>query len=237
MSQPEFDRYSDEYAQLLKDPIRDYFSGEQSHFFHLRKRDLICQFFRRRAIRTENLHYLDLGCGKGELLRLLRPHFAYAAGCDPSSQMMASIDDIDTRLQANEGTIPFSDACFDFVTACGVFHHVPSANRASLVQEIIRVLKPGGIFAMIEHNPFNPVTRLIVSRTPVDVDAVLLKPAEAKQLMSSSGLWPDKVQYFLYFPVRIYEHGGKTIESFLTGVPLGGQYAVFGTKAGELAGR
>ena len=150
---------------------------------------------------------------------------------------MASIDDIDTRLQANEGTIPFSDACFDFVTACGVFHHVPSANRASLVQEIIRVLKPGGIFAMIEHNPFNPVTRLIVSRTPVDVDAVLLKPAEAKQLMSSSGLWPDKVQYFLYFPVRIYEHGGKTIESFLTGVPLGGQYAVFGTKAGELAGR
>jgi hypothetical protein len=42
------------------------------------------------------------------------------------------------------------------------------------MKEIQRVLRPGGVFSLIEHNPLNPVTRLIVSRTPVDGNAKLL---------------------------------------------------------------
>src|SRR5579864_4580295 len=40
MSQPEFDRYSPSYEELLKDPIRDRFTAGESAFFHVRKRDL-----------------------------------------------------------------------------------------------------------------------------------------------------------------------------------------------------
>ena len=37
-------------------------------FFHRRKGDLIRRFFRRRGVATSGLRYLDVGCGKGELL-------------------------------------------------------------------------------------------------------------------------------------------------------------------------
>ena len=46
MSQPEFDRYSGSYEELLKDPIRDRFMGAGPQFFHVRKRDLIREHFR-----------------------------------------------------------------------------------------------------------------------------------------------------------------------------------------------
>lgn len=230
MSQREFDRYSNSYAELLKDPIRDCFTGAQAEFFHVRKRDLIRDYFQRRRIDTRNMRYLDLGCGKGELLRLLQPSFGHVAGCDPSAGMLGALEGIDVCLQSEENKIPFPSGSFDFVTASAVYHHVPPPQRMTLTEEVKRVLKPGGVFAVIEHNPINPVTRLIVSRTPVDADAILLAASETRRLLASAGFAVDASDYFLYFPVQIYERGGRHLEKLLTKVPLGGQYAVFGIK-------
>jgi len=88
------------------------------------------------------------------------------------------------------------------------------------------VLRPGGWFAVIEHNPYNPVTRLIVSRTPVDAGAILLRPSETRRLLRDSGFRIDAQQYFLYCPERPYRQFGG-LESVLRAIPLGGQYAVF----------
>jgi len=90
-------------------------------------------------------------------------------------------------------------------------------------------LKPGGIFAMVEHNPYNPVTRYIVSRAPIDVGAVLLKAREARQWMSQSWLTPVSTQYFLYLPEMIYRRVGS-LERLMSKLPLGGQYVVFAKK-------
>ena len=196
-------------------------------FFHLRKRDLILDFFRRRGTDTKALAYLDAGCGKGELLTALRPHFGHAAGCDVSAEMMRSIQGIETRVQDDPMKIPFADASFDFITAVCVYHHVPPAARGALTVEIARALKPGGVFAIIEHNPVNPVTRLIVSRTPVDADAILLPAGETRRLLRGAGLGIAESRYFLYFPEKAYRPLGW-LERFLEKVPLGGQYAVFG---------
>ena len=68
----EFDHFSESYEELLNDPIRDRFSPGGTEFFHIRKRDLIREYFQRRQIDTKKLAYLDLGCGKGELATLLR---------------------------------------------------------------------------------------------------------------------------------------------------------------------
>jgi SAM-dependent methyltransferase len=225
-AQPEFDRYSASYDDLLKDPIRDSFAGSAA-FFHVRKRDLIRDYFRRRARDTRQMKYLDVGCGKGELLSLLGHDFAYAAGCDPSSGMLESVHDFTVRLQQNPGRIPFDDAQFDFVTTVCVYHHVPVGQRAALTHEIRRVLRPGGIFAVIEHNPFNPATRMIVRRTPVDADAILLPNSETRSLLERSGFAIDRSCYFLYLPERLYRRAAG-IENLLSRFPLGGQYAVFG---------
>jgi SAM-dependent methyltransferase len=228
MSRPEFDNYAATYEELLKDPIRDGFAGNPA-FFHLRKRDLIRDYFKRYAVDTRRLSYLDVGCGKGELMSLLAVGFSRVAGCDPSAGMLEAIHGVDVRVQQQPERIPFDDAQFDFVTAVCVYHHVPVAARAALTREVRRVLRPGGIFAIIEHNPYNPATRLIVKRTPVDVDAILLYPGETQSLLRSAGLAIRGTSYFLYLPEGIYRFAG-VVEDLLRHIPLGGQYAVFGRK-------
>jgi len=224
-----FDRLSPSYDELLRDPIRDRFTGHESAFFHRRKADLIRRFFRRQGQASSSLRYLDVGCGKGELLQLLQSDFKQTAGCDVSSGMMKGISGIETRVQKDPLQIPFGDAEFDLVTAVCVYHHVLPTARQTLTREIQRVLGPGGIFCMIEHNPYNPVTRLIVSRTPVDADAILLPAAEARQLTAGAGLAALEQDYFLYFPQTIYRYLGP-LEAVLSKIPLGGQYAVFSRK-------
>jgi len=107
-----------------------------------------------------------------------------------------------------------------------VYHHVEPELRDRLTAEARRVLKPGGVFAVIEHNPYNPATRLIVSRTPVDADAILLTADSTRSLMRRAGFQPHKTEYFLYFPERLYKTCGH-LEGLMRRLPLGGQYAVF----------
>jgi ubiquinone/menaquinone biosynthesis C-methylase UbiE len=232
----EFDSYSQSYEELLKDPVRDLFS-ENSEFFHLRKRDLLLAYFQSRTMNTPGLKFLDLGCGKGELLRLMQPYFGSVIGCDPSAGMLQGAElatnDVEVRLQTDLQKIPMEDSSVDCVTAVCVYHHVPPNARAALTREVYRVLKPKGVFAIIEHNPWNPVTRLIVSRTPVDADAVLLRPGETRTLLKQQAFTIDRERYFLYLPRSLYKKV-PLLEDALAGVPLGGQYAVFGIKSGPV---
>ena len=230
MIQPEFDRYSGSYEELLRDPIRDRFAGAGSEFFHIRKRDLIREYFRNRGIDPHRLRYLDMGCGKGELISMLRDDFGYVAGCDPSPRMLGFVNGLDTQVQEDPTIVPFENAAFDFISAVCVYHHVLPQARLAITREVYRVLRPGGVFAIIEHNPKNPVTRLIVSRTPVDAGAVLLKSCETKGWMLQAGFSLDLTRYFLFLPEALYKHGAHGLEHLLGRVPLGGQYAVFGRK-------
>jgi hypothetical protein len=91
------------------------------------------------------------------------------------------------------------------------------------------VLRPGGLFAIFEHNPWNPATRRIVSRTPVDANAVLLTAGETRALLQGAGLCVRKTCYYLYFPQSLYRRLAG-LERLLGAVPAGGQYAVFGQR-------
>jgi SAM-dependent methyltransferase len=226
----EFDAFADRYDQLLRDPIRERFVGADAQFFHARKYDLIRDFYGRRGTDTKGLAALDVGCGRGELLKLLRDEFAETAGCDLSREMLeggrVAEAGIEVRLQPSPTKIPFEDARFDLVTTVCVYHHVALHDRDALTAEVRRVLKPGGVFALIEHNPYNVATRIIVSRSPVDADAVLLRPVTARRLLERAGFRTLEHRYFLYFPKSVY-HRCRNLERALGHVPLGGQYAFF----------
>jgi SAM-dependent methyltransferase len=224
-SKPEFDQFSGAYGELLEDPLRQRFNGGAGAAFHVRKRDLIRDFFKRQRVATRKLRWLDVGCGKGELLTLLRDDFGEVCGCDPSAGMLEGAKGIQTYVQPDPPMLPFDDGRFDFVTAVCVYHHVAGNLRPTLTAEVRRVLRPGGWFAIIEHNPYNPLTRLIVSRTPVDADAVLLRPSETRRLLGG-GFRIEALRYFLYFPEGLYR-SFSGLERVLRGIPLGGQYAVF----------
>lgn len=227
--QREFDAYAPSYESLLRDPVRDCFSSRHTEFFHQRKRDLIAKRFARRGLDTGTWSYLDVGCGQGDLLRLLAPEFAVSTGCDPSAGMLREAGSGHIVFQDDPLRLPFEDASFDFVTAVCVYHHVPPGDRAALTREVYRVLKPGAVFCLIEHNPLNPITRLIVARSPVDVDANLLSHWGTWRLMRECGVELEETSFFMYVPEPLYRKA-PVLEEALKWLPLGGQYAVFGRR-------
>jgi len=224
----EFDKYAASYQELLDDPIRNRFAPGSAFFFE-RKWILIAEYCTRIGLETSNADWLDVGCGRGELLRLGKPHFRAVAGCDVSAEMMAACNDLAVKRQEHLESLPFDDASFDFITAVCVFHHVLPEQRPLLLRDMIRVMRPGGICCIIEHNPLNPVTQLIVHRTPVDADARLLSSGMTRRLMRSAGLSQCNVVHFLYFPAKLYARL-RGVEALFARVPLGGQYAVMARK-------
>ena len=228
MAREEFDEYAASYKDLLQDPIRDKFAADGA-FFAERKWILIRDFFARRKRDLGKMAWLDIGCGKGELLTLGQGTFHRVAGCDMSAEMLAGARGLDVTLQTDPKRLPYADRTFDFLTAVCVFHHVEPPHRPGLVAEMVRVLKPGGVLGILEHNPLNPATRIIVSRTPVDQNAILLMAGESEKLLRQSGLSQIESEYFLYLPEGLY-HSAAWVERVLRSVPLGGQYATFGQK-------
>jgi len=224
----EFDRLAPKYKELLNDSVRDYFAPG-SEFFVTRKMDMLLEFAASQGVDTRQITWLDVGCGQGDLLRAAKPHFARALGCDVSLGMIAECRDLEVVHQTNPLRLPFAEGSIDWVTAVCIFHHINPPERGPLAADIYRVLRPGGIFAIIEHNPFNPAVQLIVRRTPVDENAKLLTARTARHLIQTASIQTVATRYFLYAPQRIYDWVAP-VERALERVPLGGQYVVFGRK-------
>lgn len=226
---PEFDQYAADYRNLVRDPVRDRFARDAS-FFAKRKWILLKDFFARIRRPTGALSWLDVGCGDGDLLRYGKGSFAHLAGCDFSAKMLELARDLDeVRVQTDPARLPFDDSKFDLVTAVCVFHHVDPPMRPGLIAEMKRILKPGGVMCLIEHNAQNPVVRGMVKRIPVDANAILLKQNECRQLMQQAGMGWLETEFFLYLPQPLYKVFGS-LEVVGRRVPFGGQYAAFSSK-------
>jgi SAM-dependent methyltransferase len=231
---PEFERYAANYSDLLRDPIRDGFAGDPA-FFHRRKWMVIRDFLAGRNLDSSKLTWLDVGCGQGELIELAGSNFSRAVGCDPSRAMIKSSGSSEVYEQPSPTELPFADKSFDFITAVCVYHHVHGDARGQLTKSIHRVLKPHGLFCMIEHNPWNPLTQLIVKRCPVDAEAELLSASLARRLVRAADFEVLDTTYFLFLPEGIFQRMGA-VERTLRRCPLGGQFAVSFQKSSEPVG-
>jgi putative AdoMet-dependent methyltransferase len=99
---------------------------------------------------------LDIGTGTGNLaLRCLKKG-AYVIGIDPSRPMLAKARKKvkqNSRIEFNKVdnpflNIPYPDNYFDAVVSSYAFYHVPHRLKPRCVKEMIRVLKPGGVWAL-----------------------------------------------------------------------------------------
>ena len=144
-------------------------------------------------------------------------------GVDLSAEMVASAAKRNPDVEyvvSETSTFPFADASFDVAFASCVLHHVARGERAALVSEMARVVRPGGLVVVLEHNPVNPATRLVVARCEFDADAVLLGVRETRTLLATAGLTEVERAYLLFFPWR------NRFERRLARLPLGAQYYV-----------
>jgi SAM-dependent methyltransferase len=98
---------------------------------------------------------LDVGCGDGQISRLLsRAGAGRVVGVDPTWNQIA----VAARrgggpvfARAGAAHLPFAGAVFDAVVACLVFEHIREVDAA--ITEVARVLRPGGRFAFFLNHP------------------------------------------------------------------------------------
>lgn len=129
-------------------------------FFLGRHARLIAELARVSGARAGN-DVLDIGCGPGKLVRalgaLVGPE-GTAVGVDPS----ASAVDYNRRhdhfpnhryQQATAQGLTLPDTSFDVVTCTFVMHHVPEQHRCAAIEEMWRVLRPGGRLLLADADP------------------------------------------------------------------------------------
>jgi SAM-dependent methyltransferase len=118
---------------------------------------------------------------------------------------------------------------FDLAFCNGVFHHIPPAERTDAVATVWNALRPGGLFAFWENNPWNPATRYVMSRIPFDRDAITLIPPESRGLLKDAGFEVLRTDYLFIFPR--FMKWCRPLERLMTSWPLGTQYQVLCRKA------
>lgn len=93
-----------------------------------------------------------------------------------------------------------------------------------MVRRLRDSLSSGGLLALWENNPWNPGTRLVMSRVAFDRDAVTLSSREAARMVTAAGLGVVRTDYFFLFPRAL--RALRFLEPPLSKAPLGAQYQV-----------
>lgn len=141
---PQVSDTQDEIDCLLRDPADPasplYLSSKSSLLNYVRFADEVKRFL------PWDGRVLDWGCGLGQVSWLLARRGLAVTSFDlqrfPPNSLLIDPDQI--VIGDDPVLLPFPSASFDAVLSCGVLEHVVD-ERASL-QEIKRVLKPGGFF-------------------------------------------------------------------------------------------
>jgi len=112
------------------------------------------------ALEAKDTQVLDVACGTGRTLRLLRGMLPKVSlhGTDLSptylrkaNQLLSELPgELPQLIQGNAETLPYSDQYFHGISCVFTFHELPPQARQNVINEIFRVLKPGGIFVICD---------------------------------------------------------------------------------------
>lgn len=156
---------------------------------------------------------LDLGCGAGENSVYFAQRGAHCVASDYSPGMveialkLADSNGVEIEGKViNAMAIDFPDNSFDFVYASNLLHHIPDPKIA--IQEMYRVLKPGGkacFWDPLKHNPIINVYRRIATKvrtedeTPLDINII-----KEVQSLYSETVWDTFWLATLWIFLRFY---------------------------------
>jgi SAM-dependent methyltransferase len=222
IQEPGFDAFSEDYDAALAQGLS--VSGEDKNYFANGRIAWLAKCLRELQERPQRL--MDFGCGVGSavpfMLDLITAESILGVDVSIKSLEMARQTWDSERTQF----LPFIEyqpqAQIDLVFCNGVFHHIPLKERASKVEYIYRSLRPGGLLAFWENNPWNPGTRYVMSRIPFDRDAITLTPTEARDMLQAGGFEILRTDFLFIFPRMLSWFRG--LEPFVSQLPFGAQY-------------
>jgi ubiquinone/menaquinone biosynthesis C-methylase UbiE len=102
---------------------------------------------------------LDIGCGTGSLLVLIKRRHpdVEVVGLDPDPRALSRARRKGQRaalsIQLDQGfsdELPYPDGAFDRVFSSFMLHHLEAAEKETTLREVRRVLKPGARFHLLD---------------------------------------------------------------------------------------
>jgi len=220
----QFDAYAAGYDAALNRGLS--LSGESKGYFAAERVRWVARCLANLGARPARV--LDFGCGTGgtspELVHQLGAD--RVVGVDPSHESLdeARRTHTDPRLEFRQIEELRSSGPFDLAYCNGVFHHIDPGERLTVLAAIRRSLTGTGHFAFWENNPWNPATRLVMSRIPFDRDAKLISPPRARDLLVQAGFRVVRTDFLFLFPRLLAAL--RPLELKLTRLPAGAQYLV-----------
>jgi SAM-dependent methyltransferase len=223
-----FNEYADDYDAALAQGLSA--SGEDKEYFGRGRIAWLADCLQ--PLDEQPRSVLDFGCGTGSsvhpLLEVMKVESVL--GLDASERSLA----VAKRVHRSERTqfLPVGHyepkEQIDLAFCNGVFHHIPLNERVTAVNFVHRSLRPRGLFAFWENNPWNPGTRYVMSRISFDRDAIMLTPPEARRLLRAGGFEILRTDFLFIFPRMLRRFRG--LEPLVSRLPLGAQYQVLGRK-------
>jgi SAM-dependent methyltransferase len=224
-----FDAYAGSYADAVNGSITA--SGEDVTYFARRKADEVVRWLQAAGV-PRPARALDFGCGTGLSTASLSE--ALGSGCEVTGVDVSTESVREARarhggparrfVHADAPALPLDDGGFDAVFTACVFHHITRDAHAHWARELARVLRPGGVAFVFEHNPLNPLTVRAVRACPFDEGVELLRPGYTRALFAAAGLEAERPRFYFFFPSAL--RALRPAERWLGAVPLGAQYFV-----------
>ena len=165
---------------------------------------------------------LDIATGAGHTAAAFAPHVARVVASDLTPEMLVQVRKLATEKGfsnmetaiADAESLPFPDASFDLVTCRIAPHHFPDV--AMFLAESFRVLKPGGIFALVDNVSPDPETTPGYSKSELRDAAIaynafekIRDPSHGRALATAE--WLELIAE-TGFKLKHHEHAPKAMD-------------------------
>lgn len=144
--------WAQDKAVLIHDETADWFANQYkasdrfSSSFSYGRQQINNHLFKEVLKLPKGAKLLDIGCGTGNHMEQFIKHGFDVVGIEPSEKMRKHAQLKAKVLDGSVVRMPFDDNSFDFVYAIEVFRYLNKEDNLCGFKEILRVLKPGGLF-------------------------------------------------------------------------------------------
>ncbi len=159
---------------------------------------------------------IDIGCGTGDMARLLSNSFINVIGIDFSEKMIEkaeeqSRDYDNVRYICTDATkYEYEQNSADFIVSIAAFHHL---EMSKMLSKLKTVLRPGGIFVLLDlYKPSNLMEYILfIAAFPINLIQELVRNKGNRQSNEEKKAWKQHVKNDTYDRIKHIKEIAKDV--------------------------